>query len=70
MFCGTLKNYQNWQKMKKNEEKPCSTWLQLIFLLLPGTRKSDFGYTPVAPLVPDLLAEISGQSFFEEFGNN
>ena len=30
--------------MAKIEEKPCSTCFKPIFWLIPGTRKSDFGY--------------------------
>ena len=37
--------------MAKNEEKPCSTCLQPIFQLIPGTRKLDFWVTQIPPLV-------------------
>ena len=32
------------KNLGKNEENPCSTCLQPIFWLNPGTQKSDFGY--------------------------
>ena len=32
------------KKLTKNERKPCSTCLKLIFRLIPSTQKSNFGY--------------------------
>ena len=46
--CRTLKNYQIWQKI---EETPCLTCLNLIFRLILRTRKLDFGYVLVPPLI-------------------
>ena len=36
-------HFEKCKNLAKNEEKPCSTCLKLIFRLNPGTRKSDFG---------------------------
>ena len=40
---GTLKNHQIWQKFGKKieEERPCGTFLQLIFRLLSGSTRSN-----------------------------
>ena len=75
IFCGIFDDFSKFfgtfyfekssnmhKKLAKNEEKPCSTCLDLIFRLIPGTRISYFGLVMKSGSKSQVRVELGLQS--------